>query len=204
MVLILVAAITAAVLGLRQQRRTRRLARHAHNLQLRFASEDPFDVPRRYAAFGLMRSGHSAQAYNVIHGQRGGATVRAFDFRYEVGHGTRRLTRHYECLVVESPLPLASVVLWHQRDADAAPMESRQIDGAVGDWAYRGPDAQAVQMAQAFAGLAQQDLSIESQPGIVLVCGPVRRGGWSLDRRLDGTLAALESLREQTAPAATP
>jgi hypothetical protein len=171
LVLLMVAAIGSFVfMGLGQRRRRRALARQAHQWGMMFAAEDPFDIPRRYAGFGLIRSGHSPRAYNVIYGRREGVAVRLFDFRYEIGHGTHRLTRHYVVVVAETPVAFPNVVLWHEADAEGAPLETRQVDGHVGPWSYRGADAAALRLGRACEPLTQRRLSVEAHGHTCLFC----------------------------------
>jgi hypothetical protein len=171
LVLLMAAAVGSfVVMGLGQRRRRRALARQAHEWGMMFAAEDPFDIPRRYANFGLIRSGHSPRAYNVIYGRREGVAVRLFDFRYEIGHGTHRLTRHYVVVVAEIAASLPNVVLWHEADAEGAPLETRQVDGHVGSWSYRGADAEALRLGRACEPLAQRRLSVEAHGQTMMFC----------------------------------
>jgi len=172
--LLFVAAGTLLIAGLAQQRRARRLARQAHMTGMKFAPEDPFDMLRACAGFALIQCGHSPRANNLIDGCCQGMRVRAFDFRYEVGHGTMRLTRHYAVVVVQSPSP--DVVLWNQADRDGAPLTARQADGSVGAWTYRGRPEVARVAARACGDLADAAVSIEAHEGQLLFCTPVVRG----------------------------
>ncbi len=131
-------AVSFVVMGLLQHLRTSALARKAHEMGMRFSSDDPFDLPCVLADFALVSSGHSPRAENVTHGRLGGRAVRAFDFRYEVGHGTQRLTRHYSVIAVESPQEVDSMLMWHQDDATAAPMSLRLANRRLGQWLYEG------------------------------------------------------------------
>ena len=120
--IVAISMVVFAVLGAMQMRRTRRLTWEAHTRGLRFAAEDPFDVPRRYSDFALMHLGHSPRANNVVYGRIGRRAARAFDFRYEAGHGTRRTTRPYSVITVDAELPLPSAILWNEADLSAAPL----------------------------------------------------------------------------------
>jgi hypothetical protein len=120
LIAVLVAAVISfVVMGLAKVRRSRSLARAAHQRGNRFFRDDPFDVPRRYAKFALISSGHSPCAHNVTDGRLGGRSARAFDFRCELGHGTRRITRHYSVLVVGAAECPHRLLMWS--DADASP-----------------------------------------------------------------------------------
>ncbi len=196
--LLIAAVLAAALVGLRQSARSRGMARLAHRHQLRFSGSDPFDVPRRYADFGLMRSGHSPRAYNVVHGRSDRLGLRSFDFRYEVGHGTHRLTRQYHCVVLELPHDLPPALLWHESDPEGAPLEARQIDGTVGPWTYRGSDEVARALAEACAELADLQASIETNGSVALFCFA---GGGRLEQSDLQMRHAIEAAERLTDPA---
>ena len=177
MVLVLVlgaAVLSLCGLGLFQHFRTASLARRAHESGLHFSAEDAFDVPRRCAAFALCSAGHSPQAANVTYGRIGGLPVRAFDFRYEAGHGTRRSTRYYCVVLLEVPAP-RPVLLWNHLDAAGAPPAARMPDGACRPWSYRGDAEAAMRLAEGCESLAGSGASIEARLEGVLFCFPVRR-----------------------------
>ena len=140
---LLAASVSFAVMGLGKMLRRRRLARDAHESGMKFFPDDPYDVPRRYADFAVVSSGHSPCANNVTAGRLGGRALRAFDFRCELGHGTRRLTRRYSVAVAETSLAQASLLMWHTGDAELAPMAARDMQGRVGQWSFRGSRALA-------------------------------------------------------------
>jgi hypothetical protein len=171
-----------SVLGLRQHLRTAARARAAHEAGLRFSAQDAFDVPRRCAAFALCSAGHSAQASNVTHGRVGGLPVRAFDFRCEAGHGTRRTTRRYFVVFVEEPAE-PDVLMWNRRDAANAPCAARLGDGAVGEWSCRGDAEQARRLGELAEPLAAAGVSVEARAEGLMLCFPPRRrtaagAGW--------------------------
>jgi len=140
---VLVASVVSVgIMALMQIARTRRLAREAETLGMRFAAEDPSDLPRRYADFTLINHGHSPQASNVMFGRVLGRRVRAFDFRCELGHGPRRVTRHYDVVVVETDSSLPESILWHHGDEEYAPLPVRG-DERIGDGFTRGDEAVA-------------------------------------------------------------
>lgn len=169
------AVVYIAVLGLGQHLRTGALARRAHELSLHFAPEDSFDVPRRYEGFALLGAGHSPRADNATYGRMNGLPVRAFDFRYEVGHGTRRQTRSYSVIVVETEAVPASLLMWNERDMDNAPLGSRLGDGQCMGWTYRGGSEAAEKVAGCCRHIADSGLSVEFRPGAVMFCFPMRR-----------------------------
>jgi hypothetical protein len=186
------AGVVFAIGGLLQVRRRDRLARAAHEAGLLFSAEDPFDVPRRYARFALVGGGHSGRAMHVTYGRLGGLPVRAFDFRYEIGHGTRRQGRHYAVVAVEGIESVRAMLLWRQRDLDLAPLAVRGASQRLGDWVALG-EAAAGAVAALPQGLAETVTGLETlgsgdvgavgagsgqtdAAGVLLVWAPVRRG----------------------------
>jgi len=171
------AAAGLAAIALLQRLRARALERRAHEAGLHFSAEDTFDVPRRCAAFALLAAGHSPQVSNVLSGRVRGLPVRAFDFRYEAGHGTRRSARHYEVVLVEAgPRSSASlagrVLMWNRRDAALAPAAAQRPDGTLGDWSWRGDARPARWIADRCEGLAGRGLSAEVRPEGVMLWFP--------------------------------
>ena len=141
--LILVVALIAAVIsflvmGILHEKRTRKISAMAFACSFRFSREDPFDIPQRYRDFVLISCGHSPRAFNVTYGQVDSWTLRSFDFRYEVGHGTRRMSRLYSVVVIDTQLKLPDVMMWNYSDSDNAPLEIMQVDGHIGRWSFTG------------------------------------------------------------------
>ncbi len=164
------------VMGLRQHRRTNALARAAHGAGMQFAPEDLFDVPRRYAGFALIGAGHSPRAHNMTYGRLGGRPIRMFDFRYEIGHGTRRLARHYGVVVAEGAADLPDLLMWHAEDAPLVPLPARQAPRRVARWTCVGDTAAAEKVADTCRPLGDRLASIQARDGSVMVCVPVQRG----------------------------
>jgi hypothetical protein len=127
-------------MGLAQWRRRRRLARKANALALRFAVDDPFDIPARHPDMLLFGSGHSLMIHNMTHGQLEGWAVRAFDFHCEAGHGTGRMTRRYDVILVELPRSAPSLLVWPQGQFWTLAADA---DGQIGPWNFVGPRALA-------------------------------------------------------------
>lgn len=200
--------IAFAVMGLAGALRARRLARKAHQGEMRFFRDDPYDLPRRYAGFAVIASGHSPLANNVTDGRMDGRGVRAFDFRCELGHGTRRTTRHYHVLAAETGLDAGTLLMWHQADGDLCPLEARAAAGRAGDWTYRGDGRLAAALALAGGALAGLSASIEVRGGVLLVSAPGRRLALDYAATWDdlrGLLAALRGVaatppRPQSSP----
>jgi hypothetical protein len=201
---LLAAVVSFVVMGLRQRRRRRRLARDAHAAGLRFAAEDPFDVPRRYRRFALVEAGHGPQAHNVTYGRVHGLPIRAFDFRYEVGHGTRRLTRHYGVVVAETGLRLPSTLLWNRQDLEAAPLVARRCRRPLGPWTCAGQDELVAKLASAAAGFGEKGGSIQTEEGTVMLCAPAARRQRGYARGIEDMVRVLRALRdpEDTPPPA--
>jgi hypothetical protein len=176
MVCVLAAAVVlSAVMGIRQHLRMGRLACAASERSMKFSPQDPFQVPVRYAEFALISAGHSPHADNVTYGRLGGVPVRAFDFRCEAGHGTRRMDRSYGVIVVESQAPVADLLMWNVLDAQAAPQACLLNDGRQGYWTLCGPAATADKVASCAGGLGPRGASLEFHRGSMMLCIPMRK-----------------------------
>jgi hypothetical protein len=179
-VAVLLLVLTAALcgfgaLGMLHSRRAGALRRDAHEMGLRFSSEDPFDLPGRYAEFALVDNGHSPVASNVSYGRMDGLAVRAFDFRYEIGHGTRRQTCHYDVVVFETDTKLPGTLMWHREDIAFAPLPARQIRGLIGQWTYCGDGQMAARLSAAWGSDVCQGVSMQSRSNAIMMCRPARR-----------------------------
>jgi hypothetical protein len=201
LVVVLAAAVlTFAIMGFVQYRRLERLAGQAHQAGMRFASEDPFDAPRRYAGFALIRSGHSQRANNVAYGRIDGLPVRAFDFRYEVGHGTRRLIRHYGVVVVETETDALPTLLWNERDTGGKPLAATLADGRIGSWRYVGSDRIAETIVAACVHLGDQAVGMEVRGNALMLFKPLPAYGGDYNGGLrEGALAAAKALQARKA-----
>ncbi|MBN1943273.1 MAG: hypothetical protein JW849_08270 [Phycisphaerae bacterium] len=168
-------ATTFVVMGIRQTRRTRRLARRAEERGLLFSSDDPFDIPERYRRFTLMSCGHSPRAVNVAHGRLDALPLRAFEFHYEIGHGTRRTTCRYTAVIVDMRSETGDLIMWNHTDAESTPLEARDAPGRIGCWSCRGRSDQAERLAQAAGGLAAEGLSLQIRGTEMLLSLPAAR-----------------------------
>ena len=209
LVMVLVAVLIAStasfvVMGLSQRRRTWRLARRAHEMGMRFSADDPFDVPNRYAAFALIGGGHSPRASNVTYGHVEGSSLRAFDFRCELGHGTRRLSRHYGVIVAEVGRPAPEVLMWHRLDAQFAPLAGRIADGAVGPWRVAGDAGLAAALGRACQTLADQPVSVQAAGNSIMFCVPIRRRRQDYLTYFQKVLGVLRAMRQAPADADQP
>lgn len=165
------AMVMFAVLGLARLLRGRRLARGAHQRGMRFFAADGYDVPRRYAEFAVISCGHSPRASNMMDGRLDGAMVRCFDFHCELGHGPRRTSRLFRVLTAEVDTTAPATVMWHESDADLAPLEARG-ERRIGPWACSGDFALAETIARECPSLAGKGASIEFRGRGVMVCVP--------------------------------
>jgi hypothetical protein len=176
LLLVLAAALCGfGAVGMLHRRRAGALRRDAHEMDLRFSPEDPFDIPSRYAEFALVDNGHSPIASNVSYGRMDGVAVRAFDFRYEIGHGTRRQTCHYDVIVFETDAKLPAALMWHREDVAFAPLPARQIRGLIGQWTYCGDGQMAARLCAAWGSDVCQGVSMQSMSNAIMMCRPARR-----------------------------
>lgn len=186
-------AICIASLGLialRQARRSRRLSRRAHEIGLRFSQDDLFDIPRRYLTFAIMQAGHSSRAHNVIYGRRDGLPVRAFDFHYEIGHGTTRTTRRYWVVIVEMDQPLTPIILWNRLDSDLVPIEVLMTDTQVRFWSCRGSAEVADELCPILEPLASSGVSLQSCGQALMIAMPAGRKTLVQESQLEIALTA--------------
>lgn len=192
---VLIATVVSfAVMGLLQIYRTRALSREAHGLGMQFSPDDPFDVPRRYADFALVQSGHSPRADNVTHGRMEGRHVRAFDFRYEVGHGPRRVSRHYKVAVVEAKRELPDVLMWNDQDAESVPFQVRNSDAHLAGWAYCGNGELAAALKDACGDLADEGTSLQTCGSTLMVFARAGRHGGGYAKRLGEAIRAIQAI----------
>ena len=172
---LMAAVVSFVVMGLAKMRRTRRFAVAAHEHERRFFRDDPYDVSRRYIEFALISSGHSPRAHNVTDSRLAGMPVRAFDFRCELGHGPRRVTRHFSVAVIDAAGARGDLLMWHDSDAEFAPLAARESDGRLGAWSYRGDRALAAAVAVACKQAEHLPVSIELRGSALMVAAPAGR-----------------------------
>ena len=201
MLTLLAASISFTVMGLRHSAHTRFLAQNAHKRGILFSREDPFDVPVRFGEFAIISCGHSPRAYNVMHGQLEHWPVRAFTFRYEVGHGTKRTTRHYGIVVVEFNNKLPDVIMWSTVVDDQAPLEVRNSVGNVLCWSFAGSKKVADAVAGSAIALGEKGLGIQIR-GDLLMLSMLDTGSrqWDYTSWVDEVMAvpaALEASAER-------
>lgn len=105
MVLLVIAAVGGIiyVAWLMEKRRREAMARLASKLGYGFSARDGWGIPGRYGQIDLFRRGHSRRARNVINGERDGAAVKIFDYRYTTGSGKNKSTHSRNVMIVEMP-----------------------------------------------------------------------------------------------------
>jgi len=108
-----------------RRRRTNALGRSAHGCHMRFAAEDPLDVPRRYGHFALMQGGHDVWARNVCDAPSDSGRARTFDLHVDVGRGGRRQRKRYAVAVIELARPV------RPQAADSAGCHSEAVGQTV-------------------------------------------------------------------------
>ena len=108
-VLVGVLIVAGIIYGVLQAKKRREdLAKLAAEMGLTYAQNDPFNLPSSYSNLGVFQQGHSKQAYNVLHGQRGNYPVKAFDYVYYTtetstdskGVTTTREVSHYLSAII--------------------------------------------------------------------------------------------------------
>ena len=168
----LAAVVWFAVLGIRQARRAKALARCANEMGMLFSMEDCFSLPRRYADFLLMSGGHSGRACHVAHGRGGGFPVKVFDFHYELGHGTKRLAERRRIVSLETNRLLPQLLMWDPRQVVLAPLTIQVSDGRVGEWLFRGRADLASAVTEVWADTPMEGACLESRGTTLLLSAP--------------------------------
>lgn len=185
---LLAAIVSFAVMGTLQHRRSAKLARWASSRGLRFSESDVFEIPLRYASFAVIGSGHSPCAHNLTYGHLGELPLRAFDFHYEVGHGTQRMTRRYSIVLLSFPQRERPLLMW--RSTDFAPLAAPLADGAVDSWMYIGDRLCAQKLARACAGLDAPGSCIQVQDSTIVFAMPGENRRFRYDQCMDEMLSA--------------
>ena len=184
-------------MGFAQRRRRRRLARAAHQMDLKFSPTDLFEVTHRYGDFVLVPAGHSARAENVIYGRYGGWPLRAFDYYFEAGHGPQRLARRYSVIVADTNLDIPPALLWHAGDDEHVPLAAKGSLGDAGPWRVVAGAPFARRLAEAFASFAGECVHVQTLGQSVVLSLATRSKPLAMAERFDKTVAGLNALRER-------
>ncbi|MCK4624807.1 MAG: BatA domain-containing protein [Phycisphaerae bacterium] len=177
LILILALGVGIVVLiwmGWSRRRRLNMLSRKAGEMGMRFSANDPFDMARRHSGFILASAGHSGRAENIIHGRYDGWHLRAFDYYFEVGHGSRRLSRRYSVIAADTDLDLGDVLMWSDDDTDNVPLIARTPTGRIGQWMVISGMEFAETVADAFSDYHDQPVDLQINNRSVIICSPVR------------------------------
>ena len=193
-VILLAAMIFFAAMGTSRSKRSRWLSRKASEVGLRFSPEDIFNAPRRYSQFAPVRAGHSAQANNLLYGHKDGVSLRAFDFRYEIGHGTKRLTKNYHLIVVETGVEIPSVILWNDLDIAGAPLDVHGTEEHVDGWICLGFRPLADILSRRCLALAQDGLSMQTCGSLLMFCLPNHRRHGNYAGYLEAAVSAAKDI----------
>ncbi len=190
-------------LGGKQHARRRRLAERARQRGLEFAAGDSQRLVLSYEDMALLCAGHSRRVENVISGRLDSWTIRAFDFRFDVGHGLRRMRRLYHVVLVDLGQLLDPVLMWHVDDLRRAPFLVRQCDQRMGGWLYSGSEMLARRLGHACAGLERCHVSMQIREQWLVLSCPASRDGEVCSQLLDraGDIAARLTGRGGTDPA---
>jgi len=156
-------------LGLSQRRRERKLSRLAYQMDMRFSASDPFALVKRYASSPLFQAGHSPRARNVIYGRFRGWLIKAFDYQFEAGHGTHRLTHRYNVITAETNLSIPNVLLWNTKDNEPPPLISLLLDRKINGWYLQGDVNFANTLAKSLDGFESEMINAETFNGIIMI-----------------------------------
>lgn len=112
--ILIVVFIAAAVFFIFQTlaiQRRKKMAAYAKSRGLQFSPQKDKGLQNRYPSFKCLRRGHSRYAFNIMSGVRDKRHVTAFDYHYVTGHGKSRSTHRFSALIIQSPLPLKSLLI---------------------------------------------------------------------------------------------
>jgi len=200
LLVILIGALCGGVFALvwmawNQRRRRKQMARLAHEMGMKFSSQDPFELSRRYSSFALFSAGHSRRAENVMYGRHGSWYFRAFDYSFELGHGTRRLVRRCSVIVADTDLAPPAGLLWHVDDTDHLPLPVAGTVARAGPWLLLRGGEHAVELSELFGTFGEQPVNVETAGRSVMLW---LNGIWQVPEfaaRIRQAAAALDALR---------
>ncbi len=170
------------VMGIRRHVSMNDLKRHAARRGVQFSHEDPISILQQQGQFSLLSSGHSPQVCDVMHGRIAQQVLSAFDFRYEVGHGTRRMTRRYHVALLHLPHTCDDLLLWSQGDDSGCPLAVLGKGKTFGAWRYVGSREQAERLAALVqdVSLPAACLEVRGESLLMAVSNPRRRQEYTL------------------------
>lgn len=186
-----------AWLGLTQRRRRRRLARFAHETDLRFSADATFDLVGRYGDFVLVSAGHSPRVENELAGRRKGWQFRVFDYHFEAGHGPGRVLRRYSVMMADADVDLPRTLLWHGADVQQAPLAARYPSRRAGPWYLIDGQARAEAVAEALGDLADEPVSAQTRGRSVMLCCARRLRPADASRWIDAAVTALTAAKDR-------
>ncbi len=173
LVLVLFLVLAAALLvrsGFIRRRRLRRLGHLAELQGLRAAGRDFMGLPARYAKCLLMQSGHSAYAENLLFGRTGNCFLRAFDLRFEAGHGPQRQSCLVTVVAAETMRARPSVAIWRDEPAAAALLCMENLAAGQDGWIRVGDEATAEELAAAWPAQLRPVTLLTAGKSILAAC----------------------------------
>ncbi|MDY7009592.1 MAG: hypothetical protein SVV80_02420 [Planctomycetota bacterium] len=203
--------ILLAWMGWSRRRRLMGLARTANEMGMRFSPDDPFGLTKHYSGFVLASAGHSGRAENVVFGRYDGRDpqtrnnasgvpwmLRAFDYCFEVGHGTRRLSRRYGVIAADTDLDLPDLLMWSSEDSEHVPLAAGRPLGRSGQWMVITGMEFARTMTEAFSNYSDRPIDLQIDNGSVMICSPVRWKPAELAAELARAVECLQRLRKES------
>ena len=172
-------------LGHQQYRRRHVVSEFVTQRGMEYRRTDVHRLAGGYEDLAVLSAGHARRADNVAWGRSGDFPMVAFDFRYEVGHGLRRMTRFYAVVVVDMRTTIAPVLMWHQADLEGAPLHAKLSDRREAPWVFSGDVDVAARLAAACKPLDELTPSMQVLDGVLLLCCPAQRSGQEYTRLLD-------------------
>jgi hypothetical protein len=184
---VLLAVMTGvfSFMGFRHRRRGRRIASLVGSMGMECRQTDVHRLAAGHEDLTLLSAGHSRRAENVAWGRVGGVPTIAFDFRYEIGHSLRRMTRFYAVVILDFPERLDPVLMWHEADLEWAPLHAKLAEQRIDRWVFGGDSEQAERMARACGPLTDMAVSVQAMDGMLMFCCPASTDGDEYARLLE-------------------
>ena len=124
--------------------------------------------------------------------------MRAFDYRFEAGHGPRRLVRRYSVIVSDTDLDAPATLLWHEQDADHVPLAVQNPLGKLQPWLVVSGKSFAAALAGAFAEFAGEPVDLQADRRAVLLCSARRWRAADFAARIEQAAAGLTRLQARS------